>query len=424
MKKLFLILFTIVLSASAWAQSQRSTLRGKTKDGKTLTVQYYQGTVEDRIESVKYQLVDELQAEIKSKQNIVNDLQYQLNKANKQIEQLNNQLKQLNSPEEYAAVNNQLAEKQEEVSQLSAQFDIMVNELNQAQEENNRLQAQLDSIKTLPAPKSLKKDIPETAPVIGVEVGLGAVLLGKSINELWAKDITMGLQVAAYYGTASLSESLPISFEAGVGFRRFSMSAHLSRCEYDGDSFTESGYRCEPIYTFNGLTEKVSLNYLDIPIRICIGQPVKDRVSVYAKLGITPSLNIGTPALVGTGTYSMKGYYKDWNVTLEDVEELGFVSNRDFYTDNTNDHDGIIVETDINKFNLWANLAVGAYMPFKNTPVLVNVGFKLDYPILKVGETSFKDNTKHLSKWHTGLLQNGGRVWIPSFEIGIVYTLK
>lgn len=425
MKKLFLTLFAIVLFASAWAQSQRSTLRGKTKDGKTLTVQYYQGTVEDRIESVKYQLVDELQAEIKNLKNNIKDLQNRLDATNKEVNQLNKQLEQSSGHQgDMSALNQQIAEKTEEIAQLSSQLDGLVNELNQAQEENNRIQAQLDSIKALPTPKSHKKDISEKTPVIGVEAGLGAVLLGKSVNELWAKNITTGMQVAVYYGTASFSESLPISFEAGVGFRRFSMAAHLSRCEYDGDSFIDYGYLCNPIYTFNDLSEKVSLNYLDIPIRICIGQPVKDQVSVYAKLGVTPSLNIGTPALVGNGTYSMKGYYKDWNVTLENVEELGFVSNHNFYTDNTNDLEGINVETDINKFNLWANLVVGAYMPFKNTPVLLNIGFKLDYPLLKVGETSFKDNTKHLSKWHTGLLQNGGRVWIPSFEIGIVYTLK
>lgn len=425
MKKLLLTLFAIVLSVSAWAQSQRSTLRGRTKDGKTLTVQYYQGTVEDRIESVKYQLVDELQVEIKNLKNNIKDLQNRLDATNKEVNQLHKQMEQSSDHQgDMSALNQQIADKTEEIAQLSSQLDGLVNELNQAQEENNRLQAQLDSIKALPVPKSHTNDFPEMTPVIGVEAGLGAVLLGKSVNELWAKDITTGVQVAAYYGTASLSELLPVSIEAGVGFRRFSMAAHLSRCEYDGDSFIDYGYFCNPIYTFNDLTEKVTLNYLDIPIRICIGQPAKDHVSVYAKLGITPSLNIGTPTLVGSGVYSMKGYYKDWNVTLEDVEELGFVSNRDFYTDNTANLEGINVETSINKFNLWANLALGAYMPLKSTPVLLNIGFKLDYPILKIGETSFNDNTRHLSQWHTGLLQNGGRVWVPTFEVGVVYTLK
>ncbi len=417
MKKIFLILFTLTFATTAWAQTQRSTLRGKTKDGKTLTVQYYQGTVEDRIESVKYQLVDELQAEIKSKQTVVNDLQYQLNKANKQIEQLNSQLKQLNSPEEYAAVNNQLAEKQEEISQLSNQLDSMVNELNQAQEENNRLQAQLDSIQASFAVQSQKKDLPEKTPVVGIEADLGAVLLGTSVIAPWVKEITTGMKAAVYFGTARLSESFPISVEAGVGFRRFSMAAHLNPCDSIINFQDNDHDNCNALYTFGKLNENLSLNYIDIPIRICIGQPVKDRVSVYAKLGVTPSLNIGSPSIIGNGTYSLKGHYPQWNVTLENIEELGFFSNHSFYEDNS-------VETAINKFNLWGNLTVGAYMPLKAAPIVIKAGFKLDYPILKIGSTTFKDNGIQLPERHTGLLQNGGRVWIPSFEIGIVYTLK
>jgi uncharacterized coiled-coil protein SlyX len=419
MKKLFLTLFAIVLFASAWAQSQRSTLRGKTKDGKTLTVQYYQGTVEDRIESVKYQLVDELQDEIKNLKNNIKDLQNRLDATNKEVKQLNKQLeKSSGNQDDISALNQQIAEKTEEITQLSGQLDSLVNELNQAQEENNRLQAQLDSLQAVRITQNQKKSIPEKTPVIGMEAGLGTVLLGNSANGLWAKDIPLGTQFALYFGTARLSESLPISFEAGLGFRRFTMAAHLSQYEHcDGSFRDKDGDAYEAIYSFENLAEHLSMSYLDIPIRICIGQPLKDRVSVYAKLGITPSLNIGSPEIDGTGTYGVKGYYEKWDVTLENIPELGFVSNRDFYEENE-------VETEINKFNLWANVVVGAYMPFKNTPIVLNAGFKLDYPILKVGETSFKDDSKHLSGWHTGLLQNGGKVWIPTFEVGVVYTLK
>lgn len=418
MKKIFLVFFTLVFVTSAWAQSQRSTLRGKTKDGKTLTVQYYQGTVEDRIESVKYQLVDELQAEIKSKQNIINDLQYQLNKANKQIEQLDGQLNQLNSPEEFATINQQLAEKQEEVSQLSTQLDNLIDELNQAQDEKNRLNAQLDSLQTVLIVQNHEKRQPEKTPVIGFEAGLGAVLLGTSVNDPWIKEIRSSLQANIYYGTERLSESFPISIEAGIGFRRFSLAAHLKPCDSIIENFTDNDYNnCNVTYTFGELGENLTLNYIDIPIRICIGQPIKDHISVYAKLGVTPSLNIGTPSIVGNGAYSLKGYYPAWNVTLEDIEELGFVSDHKFYDDNS-------VETTINKFNLWGNLSVGAYLPLKVVPIVLNVGFKLDVPIMQIGSTSFIDNGIQLPERHTGLLQNGGRVWIPSFEIGIVYTLK
>ena len=58
MKKLFLILIVTAITSTAWSQSQLSTVRGKTKDGKTVKVEYYQGAVEDVIKSVKYQLVE------------------------------------------------------------------------------------------------------------------------------------------------------------------------------------------------------------------------------------------------------------------------------------------------------------------------------------------------------------------------------
>lgn len=419
MKKIFLILFTFTFATSVWAQTQRSTLRGKTQDGKTLTVQYYQGTVEDKIESVKYQVVDELQDEIKGLKANVKDLQNRLDAANKQLKQLNVQVEQSsNSQNDLAILNQQIAEKTEEITQLSSQLDSMVNELNQAQEENNRLQVQLDSIRYVLTVKSQKKESPQKSPIIGIEAGLGAILLGTSVNDPWVKDITLGEQAAIYFGTACLSESFPVSAEAGVGFRRISMAAHRNTCETVQNGFMDNdGDPCQAKYTFDNFEESLSLNYIDIPIRLCFGQPLKDKVSVYTKLGVTPSINIGTPALVGNGTYSLKGHYPGWNVTLENIEELGFVSHHDFYEDNK-------VETDIKKFNLWGNLAVGAYLPLKVVPIVLNVGFKLDVLIMQIGCTSFIDNGIQLPERHTGLLQNGGRVWIPSFEIGIVYTLK
>ena len=81
MKKLFLILMMTGLTLTAMAQSQLSTVRGKTKDGKNLKVQYYKGSVEDVIQSVSYDLVDELQAKS-------NKLQADLDAAKKEIKNL------------------------------------------------------------------------------------------------------------------------------------------------------------------------------------------------------------------------------------------------------------------------------------------------------------------------------------------------
>lgn len=427
MKKI--LIFVLILSAGVLQAQQLSTLKGKTKDGKTLTVQYYQGTVEAYIESVKYQLIDELQANVKNLQSNVNDLQYRLDVANKQIKQLNKDLENCGSKDDCSALRNELAEKTEEAKMLSDRIVSLNVELKEAQDQRNRLQAQLDSIVASNLTKEEKPshDMPEKAPVIGLAGDLGLVLLGNSITDSWGQDITWAKQAALYFGTARLAESFPISIEAGVGFRKFALSAHtigLLTNEYAMQDIVFDNYIGHFYYT--RLNECLDLTYLDIPIRICIGQPAKDRVTAYFKLGITPSINI-SEKFVGEGTYTLTGYYPQWDVTLENIEELGFASDLDCY--HHEDFAGNKVDnvsTAIKKFNLWGNVALGACVPFKVVPIVLTAGVKVELPILPIGTLSVTDDelSLRLPNKHTGLLQGNGRVVIPSFELGLVYTLK
>ncbi len=523
MKKLFLMLIMTATVANAWAQSQLSTVRGKTKDGKTIKVDYYKGTVEDVIQSVKFQLVDELQAEVKDLQGKTKTLQGKVDDANKQIKDLQSQLKnapdtneaqqlrkQLNDKEnevkklknDIASLNSQIANLQNDDmsetlndlrTQLTAkettitalnkqvtELNTNVTQLNKDKEDLNkqiatlskqgdktkeiqrlnkqveekdaqigRLDAQIaekerviDSLKknksvVVPNDKdkqlqnlreqiatqdatitNLNKQLddcrrginkPAKTPVIGLEVGMGPAFTGA--NDLWAKETKGCLQADVYFGTARLSEDFPISIEAGLGVRNFGMSARLndyaatvSAIDADGDSY-------QAIYAFYGLSESLTLTYLDIPIRLCFGQPAKDRVSVYAKVGLTPSINVASK-FEGKGTYSLKGYYPQWDVTLENIAGLGFGSDMDCYTDAT---------PDINTFNLWGNVAVGAYVPFKGSPIVLNAGLKVDYPFMSIGSIKAGEN---LPNGATGLLNGSNKVVIPAFEIGLVYILK
>ena len=79
------------------------------------------------------------------------------------------------------------------------------------------------------------------------------------------------------------------------------------------------------------------------------------------------------------------------------------------------------VEPEIKGFNLWGNVAFGAYVPFKGSPIVLNAGVKLDYPFMSFGTINAANN---LPDGKAGLLQNGGKVIIPSVEVGLVYTLK
>jgi len=119
MKKIFLVLVMTTLVSSAWAQSQLTTVRGKTKDGKTIKVEYYQGNVEDYVESVKYQLVDELQAR-------VTELQGKLDAANRQIKDLK--------------ARNQGGDHENQINELYGQIDVLndnIRKLNRQLVEKN-----------------------------------------------------------------------------------------------------------------------------------------------------------------------------------------------------------------------------------------------------------------------------------------------
>ena len=525
MKKLLLILVMSTSVATAWAQSQISTVRGKTKDGKTIKVEYYQGTVEDVIQSVKYQLVDELQASVKELQGKTKTLQTKLETAEKQVkdlqkqvnsnagnsgeeQRLRNQLSEkekevnklrndiadLNSQiealqkddmsETVASMQQQLTEKENTISTLNKQvanlntdvanlnkdkvsLNKQIEELSKQGDKNTEIQrlnqqlndknSQIDRLnamiaqnehvidsmkknKTVVVPNdkevqlqnlrdqiatkdatitNLNKQLadcgkgivkPAKSPVIGLEIGCGPAFPGSSIGEPWAKEIKSCFQAGVYFGTARLSESFPISVEAGLGIRKLGMAARLNEYGTTIDAEDADGDSHQAIYAFDGLEESLSLTCFDIPIRLCFGQPAKDRVTAYAKLGLTPSIKTGY-TFEGKGKYSLKGYYPQWDVTLENVEPLGFGSDMDCYEG---------VEPEMGSFNLWGNVAFGAYVPFKGSPVVLNAGVKLDYPFMSVGTI----NAANLPNGKSGLLQNSGKVVVPSIEVGLVYTLK
>lgn len=505
MKKLFLILIMSATVATTWAQSQLSTVRGKTKEGKTIKVDYYKGTVEDVIQSVKYQLVDELQAEKKDLQSRANTLQTKLDAANKQVKDLQkrledcgdaNEIKRLKTQlaekentitglrKDIATLNKQLedcdtipnadlaelrkqiAQKQDTISMLSKQVvklnkdkERLQNLLDACGDQSNcdelRIQLKekeaqiakneriIDSLKSvkpvIPDPtddkiKKLQAEIkekektidnlnkeladckrgvtkPAKTPVIGLEFGFGPAFPGSSVAEPWAKDVKSCMQADVYFGTARLSESFPISVEAGLGFRKFGMAARLNEYNTTLDAVDADGDNYKAIYAFDGLEESLSLTYLDIPIRLCIGQPSKERVTAYFKLGVTPSIKMAS-TFEGKGKYSLKGYYPQWDVTIENVAPLGFGSDMDCYES---------VEPEVEMFNLWGNAAFGAYVPFKGSHIVLNAGVKLDYPFLGIGKFNVSNN---LPDGKAGLLQNGGKVIVPSVEVGLVYTIK
>ena len=430
MKKLFLILMMTGLTAAAMAQSQLSTVRGKTKDGKNIKVQYYKGTVEDVIQSVSYDLVDELQnktkklqsdldaakkeikslqaagggdsSEVRNLRKKVKDYEKEVAKLEKQIMDLKKQVSGGDADssdsheEELADLQRQVAEKDKTIGELNTVLDACNVKLKDMEQVINELKG---------------VTLPPASPVVGAAVGFGPALIGKSTPEVWAKDVNWAMLFEVYYGTGNLTGAFPLSLEAGLGLRNFKMSASLAEYTTTFNSNDIDGDIFQPHYSYNDLEEKLKLTYLDIPVRVCISQPLKDRVTVYAKLGLTPSFKIGSN-FKGNGTYSLEGYYPQWDVTIQNVDVLGFGENMECYND---------YKPEVKSFMLWGNVALGAYMPFKDTPVELNAGVKFDFPLTKVGTAPDGNFIPGIS---AAVLSNGGKATIMSLQLGAVYNLK
>ncbi len=430
MKKLFLILMMTGLTMTAMAQSQLSTVRGKTKDGKNIKVQYYKGTVEDVIQSVSYDLVDELQnktkklqsdldaakKEIKSLQasgggesSELKNLRKKVKDYEKEVANLNKQIKELkkqipggdevpsdSNDEALADLQKQVADKDKTIGELNTVLDACNVKLKDMEQVINELKG---------------VTLPPASPVIGATFGLGPALIGKSTPDYWAKDVNWALLFEAYYGTGNLTGDFPLSVEAGLGLRNFKMSASLAEYTATFNTTDNDGDNFEAHYRYTDLEESLKLTYLDIPVRICISQPLKDRVTVYVKAGLTPSLKIGSK-FNGTGTYELYGYYPQWDVTIENVDVLGFGEKMECYKDYT---------PEVKSFMLWGNLALGAYVPFKDTPIELNAGVKFDFPLTKVGAAP---NGDFIPGTTAAVLSNGGKATLMSLQLGIVYNLK
>lgn len=407
MKRIFLTLVLTALAASAIAQSQLTTVRGKTKDGKTIKVEYYKGSVEDYVESVKYQVVDDLQAQVDALQakldaankelkelkekNTDGDKDKKINELNDKIRLLNRQLNDAKiSRDSLATVNSGLQQQiahPVDDKELSRLRDSIVN----CEIRINKLEKDLVQYKSVPV------GYPLPSPVIGATLGIGPTF-AKGVEEGWARDINWVKKAEVYFGFARLTPALPISAEAGVGIRIFNLSASRNPYELTVAGTDANGDSYQALYTFGALQENLSLTYLDIPIRLCFGQPAKDHVGVYAKIGVTPSFKIADK-FQGSGTYTLKGYYPQWDVTLENITELGFGSNLETYTADN--------EPEANTFVLWGNASLGGYLPIKGSPILLNAGLGIDVPFMTFTQT-----------------HAGNKAVMPSFEIGMVYTLK
>ena len=146
MKKLFLTLIITIAALLVEAQSL-STVKGKTRDGKTVEVKYYHGTISDQIESVKYQVADELQIKVNTLQSNVQSLQKRLDAANEELKRLRSQVNGGNADAE--SLRQEIEEKNASIEELNQQKASLNSELLMLEVQQLELQARCDSLQAI-----------------------------------------------------------------------------------------------------------------------------------------------------------------------------------------------------------------------------------------------------------------------------------
>ncbi len=483
MKKTLLIFLMMAMTFGVLAQSQLNTIRGKTKDGKTIKIDYYKGSVEDYVESVKYQVVDELQSK-------VNDLQKEVVKANKSVEDQKKTMAELNrriteleqgrsDSSDTESFKKQVAAKEAEIQSLNGRIAILNEEIKKTNEriavlnvqdaeqlKDGKASSELDGSLLLSENKALRDTLsnkeetirrlntslteadqrieqlgkecerqialaketsrmskPARAPVIGLSYAVGpAFVRSTDLDEIWTKAIRTGNVFQLYYGTPRLAENFSVLVEMGAGIRRFEAGIHFNACQKTFENQTDAdGQTYTALYAFSDMQEVLSLTYFDIPVCVCLGQPAKDRIAAYLSLGLTTSIKVSSK-FEGEGAYSLRGYYPQWDVTLENISELGFANDVKAY-------DG--VHPEFKSINLWANVAFGAYVPFgcltvKPHPsnVVLKAGLKGDMSLKSLSSTKKTSSDKALVPGKSSLPSGDPKVFLPMVEIGLVYILK
>lgn len=469
MKKLLLFILMTAAVSSVWAQSQLSTVRGKTKDGKTIKVEYIQGTVEDVVVSVSYQEVDELKAKNTTLEKSLNGAKSDLDKAKAERDKAKTDLdktkKELEAEKakhtatpsttpdpEITRLNKLVEEKEAKIKELDANITTLGTRIDSLTDVNDKLKKRVSSVaiggdrvsndslnSVIAENKRLKTDLNNSqaqvktlqqevirlssnpaagpkSPVIGLSAAFGPLFLtGDGMSDVWAKDFTMGKSFALYFGTARLSESFPLSVEAGVGIGSYKLKAGFQNYETSVSNYLDAdGDACTAHYAFTDVNEELNLSYLNIPISLCFGQPVRGRVSAYFKLGLTPSIKIGS-SFTGEGKYALNADYVEWGLHLDDIAHLGYGSGFDCYPDAT--------QPELSSFVLWGNVGFGAYVPFGNSPVLLKAGAKLDMMLMSAGESTL-NNSMSYNPNTCNLLVGGAKLLCPSVELGLVYSIK
>lgn len=343
----------------------------------------------DIIKEVRYAPLTKLENEVKNLKKRITELEKAPRTNNDKTNALTDSLKsvrlQLNKKSQ------ELTAMQDSINSLTTEIANYLNKLKQAGAKTDQLNERISSLETQISNLNVeltnalsKKDENNNTLIVDMALGMSNFKGELTNHDYWSKGFVLSSQLHSYY-TLYFKKMSPFALKFGIGFGSYGMNGSLtslydtipSLSDADGDIY-------DARYNYNNIKEKVKLNYLEIPLLIHIGNSFNSYgVQAWIDGGLKIGINVGS-TVEGSGLYSSEGYYPAWNVTIRDIDALGFVSNADVYANAT--------QPNINKVVIWAVAAAGLRIPMGKVLAL-NMAVKCNYSLSPVATHEAVNNS-------------------------------
>jgi len=159
---------------------------------------------------------------------------------------------------------------------------------------------------------------------IDASPGISTIKNSNLSSGIWKSESNPGFNLSAGYFR---SMSPWVKIKLGMGFSSY--NTHLKGngevtspefTDIDNDTYFES-------LTLSNVDYNINPVYLNVPVIIELGNPNINKVGYYVDFGLEYSILISESSKT-SGSYTTRGIYPQWGVTLEDIPELGFYTER------------------------------------------------------------------------------------------------
>lgn len=208
-----------------------------------------------------------------------------------------------------------------------------------------------------------------------------------------------------------------VSLGAGIGYSNFKSELTQDSISYQRDYIDHDQHNVTEYVRINPISESLNVSCLDIPLYVEFGNPNVDQIGFYGRIGLKMSFPI-SHKLTGDGSYSSWGHYPDCPVTLYDIPELGYYTDKPIYDE--------MEEPELKSVVFSALFSAGVSFPLSDALVLkaganINLGLS-ELSEYKAGSDEDFEDYGNYSK----LLNNPEKTSLKSYgiEIGLIYSLR